>query len=273
MGPGIRHRIVRRLPSPVVKTFRAMSHRHRIDTTYRWEIFGRMSAALNMGPAQHAWLVESGVLNGAKSLFSIGPAHGTLEFGLVEELGLELGYAEPHAPFRDALEAEAARRGLASRIVERHAGPYRPSELTRQYDAILSSGSWYNVGYDRNVLRESLDVVPKGVLVITLVSSDDFFAAAGVRSRKAKTTESFSGWLDREGVAHKLDTIEQRYPIELLIKDDELTELGRETLAFFTFRPWEAIAKRDKAQYNHVLSQNEGFLTRVRGMIAIPGTG
>jgi hypothetical protein len=218
----------------------------------------------------YEWLVESGLLDSAEDLYSIGPGNGALELRLAKEFHLEVGYAEPTVAFRESLEASAEAAGLTNRIVERQEGPYRADRLTRRYDLILSFGSWYPIGYGRSILDQTLSALSaNGVLIISMASRDDFFATEGIR--RSMTAEDFADWLRSQGVEHELYHVERRLSNDLLLESGELTNLARDVLSFYTLRHWDAVPLRDQASLKASLLRNEkrGFFTRTYGIVVV----
>ena len=272
-----RYRIIQALPPPLASTLRWVRSRGRrqLSADDRWEIYARISSHMSMVDPLYEWLVESGFLERAESLFSIGPGSGALELRLAKEFHLTVGYAEYTAAFRESLEASAEAAGLTNRIVERQEGPYRADRLTRRYDLIISSGSWYEAGYDRSILDQTLSALsPNGVLIISLSSRDDFFVAERIRRRTAMTAEDFADWLGSEGVEYELYRVEQRLPTDLLLESGQLTNLAQDVLSFFTHRHWDTVPLRDRDRFKTSLIRNEKrrFFNRVRGIVVLPGS-
>jgi SAM-dependent methyltransferase len=227
---------------------------------------------MSMVDPLYEWLLESGMLDSAESLFSIGPGDGRLELRLAKNFGLTVGYAEPTVAFRDSLEASADAAGLTNRIVERQEGPYKPRRLTRRYDLILSSGSWYAAGYDRSTLDQTLSALtPNGVLIIALSSCDDFFMTERITRPTVMTAEDLAHWLGNQGVEHELHRVERRVSNDLLLESGQLTELARDVLSFYTLRHWYKVPSRDKDRLKASLFRNKerGFFTRVQGLVVL----
>jgi len=266
-------RLVQVLPGPVANVLRRIRvvQGRRLSNEERAETYDRLWSHINMIDVQYDWLVEGRVLDRAGSLFSIGPGNGALELRLAEKYGLELGYAEPSASSRAALEAAAARAGLGSRITERQAGCYSPTELNRHYDVILSSASWYALGLNREILDRTLALLSEGgALIVELTSRTDFFVARGVRKSIAMTAEDFSEWLTAEGLHHELGFVGRTLPMDLLIRDGEPTRVAMDAIAFFTLSRWDAIPQRERARWGAVLRTVDGDeFTRVRGIVVL----
>ncbi len=192
-----------------------------------------------------AYLLESGVLDGAASVLSIGPGDGAVEVELMRKSNLHLGFVEPSKLFYDQCLAGIKAAGFEERITEACNASFQDYESSESYDVVLSLFSWFALGFDRDMLEKALRCVKPGgrlLICIQAESSPSTLISAASRSDGISlTSEALSRWASEEGFAHRYEVYHGLVPAEQYLDDGGLTEAGRDLVSFISATLWEDI--------------------------------
>ena len=237
--------------------------RHR-----RWRAYDSAFGDMRGAEYQATWLGERPYLEGAQSMFSIGPGSGRVEVELLKGSQTAFGYAEADLGFRRALEKRARRAGVASLIHERQHG-YEPESLAGSYDVILSIASWYSWELDEPMLSNTRSLLaPTGVLVIALWSRDDFFAR--MTAKDWFVAEHFSSWLSDTGVEHSAHRLEYSLSMDRFLRNGRPTRKGNDLLTWYAYSPRADPGARDRLRDVLVSQQDQETFRRAIDLFEIP---
>lgn len=214
--------------------------------------YEKIVAGLDRVNTLYAYLIASGVLEGAKNLLSLGAGAGEVEIRIAQETGRQIAAVEPSPAYFEQFRRGAAQAGVELLVLEAHCESFQEYQPLRQYDVVLSLFSWFAFGLDREMLLKALACrQPAGKLLICLPTEDCPASRISAFSRSAGinlTSDALSAWASREGFAHDYDIYHGVVPAELYLRQGELTEQGRDLASFLAATPWAEMPESMQAE-------------------------
>ncbi|MCC9606368.1 class I SAM-dependent methyltransferase [Blastopirellula sp. JC732] len=210
------------------------------------DAYARIVAGLDRVNTLYAYLIDSGVLDGADSILSIGAGSGEVEVRIAERTGRQIAVIEPSQSYFDQFLENVKAAGVQELLLEAHRTSFEDFQPRRQYDVVLSLFSWFAFELDRELLLKALACRDaEGKLLICLPTADCPASKISAISRSSGinlTSEQLSAWARNEGFDHDYDVYHGVVPAELYLYGDELTEQGRDLASFLAATPWEEMS-------------------------------
>lgn len=210
------------------------------------DAYAKIVAGLDRVNTLYAYLIDSGLLEGAESVISIGAGNGEVEVRIAQQTGRQIAVVEPSQSYFDQFMQNVADAGIQELLIEAHRQSFQEFQPRRQYDVVLSLFSWFAFDLDPEPLLKALACrAPTGKLVICLPTEDCPASRISAFSRSAginQTSARLSQWAFCAGFEHDYDTYHGVVPAELYLQDDALTEQGRDLASFLAATPWDEMS-------------------------------
>jgi SAM-dependent methyltransferase len=222
------------------------------------DAYAKIVKSLNRIETLSQYLRESGFLDEAASVLSIGCGDGAVEIRLAREMGFSLGVVEPAADYLESCRRGADSAGIELR--EAHQATLQDYNSPFKYDVVLSLYSWFAFEFDREILKKAIDCRnSRGILLIILqgeASPSTEISALSQASGINLTSERLSNWARKEGFEHKIDFYHGEVSASTYLEMEEFTQAGRDLVSFLLATPWEEISPRLKEKTLAILKQS-----------------
>lgn len=224
------------------------------------EVYQRFHSIVDHSSNYLQDLSERGLLNGVRSVLSIGAGQGALELYLASQYGVKLGYIDPTPQFAKIYQEKLDEQKLRSYACETVVGSFEEYTSDMLYDLVISIHSWYAFGRDRALLEKALSSLkPGGQCFITIVSHDSVawkLAQLGSSAdNTADAAEGLSKWAQDIGCWHDYYINHRYIAYERLVQDGQLTEDGK-SLSLLHLKSWEELSQEIQAGFVEVLSDS-----------------
>lgn len=215
-------------------------------------------------------LQQEGLLDGARSLLTIGGGAGALEVELAKSHGIRVSYVEPNLEQANVFRDNARRAGIERLVDDVHLGPIQTFKPKARLDLILSLHSWFAVGPDPAAARVIASwLTPNGHLFAVMSSETSGLS----RALQVKRTfaEAISRSWNAGGLRHRLFQTEYHIPIDLLLVDGRLTDIARNWCAYKAKSSWDRLSsERQQAIFDYINSfKDAGLFTDHLGCLVI----
>ncbi|UUO07060.1 class I SAM-dependent methyltransferase [Blastopirellula sp. J2-11] len=207
------------------------------------DAYAKIIAGLDRVNTLYAYLIDSGILEDATTLLSLGSGTGEVEVRIARQTRRRIGVVEPSKIYFDTFLQNAAAAGVEDLLLETHQQSFEAFQPQQPYDVVLSLFSWFAFEFDRAALLKALACrKPAGKLLICLPTADCPASRISAFSRSAGinlTSDLLSAWARDEGFEHDYDIYHGVVPAELYVQQGELTQQGEDLAAFLAATPWE----------------------------------
>ena len=236
------------------------------DNTYA-RIFDRLYP--HLFSQSHAWgiypkIIDSGVLDQATNLLSIGAGNGLAECRLAKHYGVQLSYIDPSQLHRDAFHRNARKSGVEASIVDSYLGKFQDYQTEQRFDLVLSLHSWYAFGYEEKMLSKVFQLLkPGGHLFIYMNSKDDPLRQALSYEPKVNA-EGFAKWAKRLGHAFEFHYLVSKIPAAPLFDGDQLSIDAQDFIHFIARSPWPNLPSEDRDRVTRLFrdAHEKGYFQR-----------
>ena len=222
------------------------------------DAYAKIVKSLNRIETLYQYLRACGLLQGVKSVLSIGSGDAAVEIRLAGELGFELGVVEPAEDYLKKSLAGAEAAGI--RLREAHHGSFQSYQSHLKYDLVLSLYSWFAFGFDRQVLEKALSCrAPGGKLVICLQGEASPSTQISGLSRASGinlTSEKISQWATELGFDHRVEVYHGVVPAPTYLDNRGLTQTGRDLVSFLLATPWDDVTPELRAKTLGILQES-----------------
>jgi methyltransferase family protein len=220
--------------------------------------YAKIVESLNRVETLCAYLEESGLLESANSVLTIGCGDGAVEVALAKKYGFSLGLVEPAETYMKSCLSAAEAAGV--NVLEYHTGSFECYNSDQRYDLVLSLYSWFAFEFDRAILEKALAYRKKtGKLLICLqgeASPSTQISALSRASGINLTSEKISTWAREEGFSHQSDTYHGVVASLRYLEGDGLSATGRDLVSFLLATPWEDISPELKSTAVEILQSS-----------------
>lgn len=208
------------------------------------------------------------LLQGVRSVLSIGAGEGQLEAQLARDSGVHLGYIDRAESVLQAFNRLAQESRIEHLIIERHLGSFESYRAEREYDLVIAIHSWYSIWDNQQMLQKALDLVSAGGrLLISLTSQEDHFKQQVWQD--PLWAEALSAWAQSEGLAHEFFTHTISLPLDGFFCNGELTEEVRTYVGFLNRVEWGDLPRSTRYRARDFLidRQSGGTIEKVDGCL------
>lgn len=207
------------------------------------------TTVLNHASTLEPVLRNRGILDGVRSLLSLGIGAGHLECQLVRQTGISFSYVERSEPMIAAVEANIAAHEIESRVLKRYHDSFETAPIDGEYDLVLSLDSWYHIACDRKELDKALRLrALGGHLLIQLMSADRQLYWELDRVRGLISSNDLHGWATEEGIEHEYFEHSHWTPLSKLIVDGMPTTGFKHFVAFAKGIIWEELGESEREE-------------------------
>ena len=217
--------------------------------------YAKIVKSLNRIETLCAYLEESGLLDSARTVLSIGCGNAAVEVALAKKYGFSLGLVEPAEDYMKSALSAAESAGV--KVLEAHPGSFESYRSEERYDLVLSLYSWFAFEFDRAVLEKALACRnDSGKLLICLQGEASPSTQISSLSRAAGinlTSEKISAWALGEGFPHEIDTYHGKVASSQYLQEDGLSPTGRDLVSFLLATPWEDMKKERVSTATEIL--------------------
>lgn len=188
---------------------------------------------------------ELNVFDHVTSFISIGSGYGDLEIKIAQVYNIPFSIVEPTKLFFNSFIEKVNHAQLKISLIEDVNQSFDHFETKREYDLALSIHSWYAFGTQKSYFDKFKKLIhSRGKLFINLMSEKSIVSRLSALSSAggiSLTSEVVSQWLTSEGVKHQYVMEHNHRPFDLYVEQDQLTQAGRDFVAFLLASPWESI--------------------------------
>jgi len=215
------------------------------------------------------YLRDSGVVDSASTILSIGAGDGEVEIRLAKEMGRQIGIIEPSPDYFERFTANAFGAGVRDQVIEARQQTLQDFQAHPSYDLVLSLFSWFAFGLDRELLEKALSsLAPTGQLLICLPEEVNPLTKISVASRPSEitlTSDGLSSWAKSEGFDHRYDVYHGVVPAARFLASGRLTERGKDLVAFVAARSWAEVTEDVRSTaLGSLVEANDGELIDFR---------
>ncbi len=207
--------------------------------------YTKVVASFDRTRTLYAYLVDSGVVDDVSTILSIGSGDGEVEIRLAKETERRIGIIEPSPMFFDRFVVNARDAGIWDLMLEARRQSFQEFQPVRAYDLVLSLFSWFAFEFDRQLLAKALSCrTATGKLLICLQAEACPSARISAVSRSSGinlTSEALSAWATSAGFEHEYDVYHGIVPAERFVMHGELTQTGKDFVAFVAATPWNEL--------------------------------
>lgn len=215
------------------------------------DMYSKVVSKFDREHSLYDFILDSGIVDNAETLLSIGPGDGLLEVRLAKERGLKLGLVEPSASLFKQLMRNSAEAGIDAQIIEAKNDSFENYTASQPYDVVLSLFSWFAFEFDLSALRKALGCrKPGGMLLICIQDAASPSTRISALSRSGGinlTSEELSRWARKEGFDHRIETYHGNVPAGIYLDGNQLAEGGRDLTSFLLATPWDAISDEHRS--------------------------
>ena len=200
------------------------------------------------------------MLEGVRSVLSIGAGQGELEIRLMQDHDIPVAYVDPTPNYVEAYRKVISTFESSHLAIETFEGRFEDYTPSRKFDLVIALHSWYAIGFNEQALSKAINCKNDGGrLLIALASRESFHIeianALNGDNKYYVTAEKLADWINGLGFACELSPVIRKITAGGLRSNGQITPDGKALIEFLGRSPMEDFSTQSLGQCFRILDK------------------